>query len=520
MVTLVLLAALTTAAVPPGFVSNPRTGQTRAGASTVGISILFDMWASSPNAPVEIQVLKRPDLDPAVDANWVVLQTAYSSTTPYQWNPASTDPLYQIVAWATPVPTATEAARWPVGKMVKFRVIAKFQPGSPRLYSLEEDSLMSCYGDHALERWQDYLTACASPYPTLTLASTALNPADAAVGVNTYDYLGKKQDSTSAQTALYYTAAGLPTTLNGFKQLYGFPTDEVTAVYYNAGDLGFGREMHCKSFDVLLGTGLLGKGVACYVNNYGNTAGQPAFPATPANALTLAHSGAGAFATVAMVYTPPHLPNSIKFVVYDSTGARSNVAPLDSTGRHQSVPNNCLACHGISSNANLAGTGIPVVSMDARFLPFDPYSFAFRSQADFEAQRENFRKLNALVALTPMSPETNKFILGLYAGKPPSDPTATSIIDFVPPAWKTTIADRTIYDGVIRPYCRGCHMTSTSTAYDFDSPADFVPSYIHGVPCESTHRMPHAEQTLRNFWNGGARVYLTNRYSLANFCSP
>lgn len=63
-------------------------------------------------------------------------------------------------------------------------------------------------------------------------------------------------------------------------------------------------------------------------------------------------------------------------------------------------------------------------------------------------------------------------------------------------------------------------MTSTSTAYDFDSPADLAPSYLHTVPCQTGHRMPHAEQTLRNFRNSGARAFLAQRYDLANLCSP
>jgi len=483
----------------------------------VGIQILVGMIISAPNVPVEIQVLKRPELDPALDSNWDTLTTAYSNTEPGYWNSNSPDPVYLLSRNVTPVPTANEVQRWPLGKMVKLRVIQKFQPGSPpRLPAFEDANYLSCYNEYANSSWQTYMTACGSPFPTIAVVSTALNPVTAATGVNVYNYLGKKGDATEAATALYYITAGLPSTLDGFKQAYGFPTNEVTAVYYNAADLGFGREMHCKSFDVLLD-----KGVACYVKNYGNFAGQGAFPATPANALSLAHGGVGQFATVAMVYTPPNiLPNAIKFVVYDANGVRTNVAPLDSTGAHKSVPHNCLACHGLNSSAGLGGTAVIAVSTDARFLPFDPYSFTFRSPSDFEAQRENFRKLNALVALTPLSPETSKFLKGLYGGKDPSDPTAVSVSDFVPPAWKTTREDRIVYEGVIKPHCRGCHMTSTSTFYDFDSPADLAPSYMHTVPCQADHRMPHAEQTLRNFWDSGARSFLAQRYNLANLCSP
>ncbi|MCY0998558.1 hypothetical protein OWM54_15580 [Myxococcus sp. MISCRS1] len=477
---------------------------------------------SAPNAKVEIQVLRKPDLDPSLDSNWDLLETAYSSTIPGTWNAASPDPVYLLSRNVTPVPTAAEVQRWPLGKMVKLRVVQKFQAdAAPRLVHFEDANYLSCYYQHAHKSWQTYMAECGSPFPTISVLSTALNPADASTGVNVYNYLGKKGDATETATALYYATAGLPTTLANFKQTYGFPTNEVTAVYYNSADLGFGREMHCKSFDVLLGTGLLDKGVACYVNNYGNSVGQAAFPAVPSSALSLAHGGVGQFATVAMVYTPPNLlPNAIKFVVYGPDGTRSNIAPLDSTGAHKSVPHNCLACHGLNSSAGLGGTSVIAVSTAARFLPFDPYSFTYRSQNDFDLQRENFRKLNALVALTPLSPETSRYIKGLYGGKDPSDPTAVSVSDFVPPAWNTSKEDRIVYEGVIRPHCRGCHMTATSTSYDFDSPADLAPNYIHTVPCSADHRMPHAEQTLRNFWNSSARSVLAQRYSLSNHCSP
>ncbi|MBJ6759718.1 hypothetical protein JGU66_03010 [Myxococcaceae bacterium JPH2] len=517
MVTLALLAALTTATVPPGFVTNPRSGETRGGTSTVGIQILVGMFISAPNVPVEIQVLKKPDLDPTLDANWDLLTTAYSNTTPGSWNANSPDPVYLLSKYVTPVPTTNEVQRWPAGKMVKLRVVQKFQSGAPGpLPFIDDATNSSCYYEHTQDSWQNYIAACASQAPAIAVVSTALNPADLHAGSNAYDYLGRKGDSGDAATTVYYTTGLLPLTLQGFKTAYGFPTNEVTAIYYNAADLGFGREMHCKSFAALLGTG-----VACYVSNYGNVAGQGAFPATPATALALAHSGSGPFATVAMVYTPPNtLADAIKFVVYDANGTRTNTAQLDSTGQHKSVPNNCLACHGLNSSANALGTGVIVVNTAARFLPFDPYSFTFQSQSDFEAQRENFRKLNALVALTPLSPETSNFLTGLYGGKSPSDPTAVSVGTYIPPAWKTNNADRAMYEGVIRPHCRGCHMTSTSTAYDFDSPADLSKSLIEFDPCSTSHLMPHAEQTLRNFWNSGARSYLAQKYNIANLCSP
>ena len=56
--------------------------------------------------------------------------------------------------------------------------------------------------------------------------------------------------------------------LTEFKTIFGFGTG-VTATYDNDGDLGLGREMHCKAYPHPLGFG-----VACYATNYSGTDGQ------------------------------------------------------------------------------------------------------------------------------------------------------------------------------------------------------------------------------------------------------
>ncbi|MCE9672154.1 hypothetical protein LY474_30540 [Myxococcus stipitatus] len=518
MLTYALLLVVTTAMPPPGLSMSPLNGLVYSG-DPVGYPLTVGAYAIAPYTPLEIQVLKRPGLDPTLDANWVVLATMNTDPLPIRWNANSPVTLYYAVTQVTPVPsnpTPEQAARWPPGKFVQLRILAKDYPGNQVLPTFDVATFFQCSNDNLETNWVDFVTICGSAFPGAAVMSTVNNPADLHAGVNTYNYLGRKGDATQLATLLYYATSGLPSTLNGFKQQYDFPTNEASAVYYNEADLGFGREMHCKSFDTLLGTG-----VACYVNNYGTNARQAAFPADPMKALTLAHGGHDAFATVAMVYTPPNLVDAIKFIVYDANGQQLTTAPLDSTGAHASVPNNCLGCHGLNSTAYLVqNPALITVSQDARFLPFDPFSFKYLGEGDSQAQREGFRKLNALVALTPMSPATSQFIQGLYGGKQPSDPTAVATDRFIPFAWNTNNADRTIYMGVVKPFCRGCHMTSTSSSLDFDSPSDFAPQYVHEAPCSSSHLMPHAEQTLRLFWNSGARAYLTQRYQVANACSP
>ena len=60
----------------------------------------------------------------------------------------------------------------------------------------------------------------------------------------------------------YYANINAPTTLSASQQRDWFNSGGVEdALYYNGGDLGFGRDMHCKK---------TGSKVACYVGNYGS----------------------------------------------------------------------------------------------------------------------------------------------------------------------------------------------------------------------------------------------------------
>lgn len=466
-----------------------------------------------PSIPIEVQVLKTPASDPTDPTSWDLLGTATSGTTPLNWN--STDPLYAWSKTVTPVPaspTAAQLKRWPSGKLVRLRAVAKDPTGDRTLVVFDDATWDNCFDDHTLESWSDIGVACASPFSPMAVVSSQSNPAE-----NPHDYLGKKGDLTPAQTSLYYASIGAPATLAAFKTKYGFPASEVKATYYNDADLGFGREMHCRAFPSGVGVG-----VACYVRNYGDANGQK-FPAEPTSALNLATTGHGFFATVAMVYTPPNSANAVKFMVYgtEATGEKlATTAPLDSTGEHVSVPNNCMSCHGISSSVSLGVGGVPVVSSAARFLPFDFYTFKFSTAAGFTqaAQQDAFEQLNQLVALTPMTTATSSFLKGMYGGVMPGAAGAYPNNRYVFPAWDTTKVDRTMHEGVMKPFCRGCHMSSTSAALDFDNPSEFNTT----IECQAAHAMPHAQHVLRRFWNSGARAYLSQHDNLADAgdCSP
>jgi hypothetical protein len=324
------------------------------------------------------------------------------------------------------------------------------------------------------------------------------------------------ETTCEAEATNYYKAIGAldasgnPTqtgTLAGWKSTYGFSADpthpvsgEIRAVYYNNGDLQFGRDMHCLSSG-----GNTPSLVACYVSNYAgplrsisNTAST--FPqntvSSPQTAISNAHFNNGRIATVAMVYTSsPQVPQAnVQFWVFDkSLNGNVNDGPLlnfaildtqktqDPTGQgRKAAPGTCLACHGGTYNK----TSHLVVN--ASFLPFDTPTFIFGSPSNdiFNifisefAQREVFRQLNQLVySATYSEPTIFSLITGWYSWcggfngdgcfiddvRHPYYPSATCPGNANDPTtascgWPQTQSAQAFYQSVPRVYCRGCHI--------------------------------------------------------------
>jgi hypothetical protein len=213
-----------------------------------------------------------------------------------------------------------------------------------------------------------------------------------------------------------------------------------------------------------------------------------------------------------MVYDPFDLSNKVQFVVYGANGDRATTAQLDSTGKHVSVPNNCLACHGIGAIYNPNTNSV----FGAQFLPFDVFSFRYSAQAGYTyaAQAEQLRQLNALVKQTNPVAGIEQFIEGLYLGND-TQPGASAVDVYVPPAWLNEPSHRldgiALYRGVVKPGCRTCHMSSDNPDLDFLQYSDFTNPVTQGQiaadVCQ-TRDMPHAEHVLKRFWNSAARAYL------------
>jgi hypothetical protein len=336
-------------------------------------------------------------------------------------------------------------------------------------------------------------------------------------------------DETNYATAVdAWATSGSHATFTDFKATNGFPAnDEATAVYFNNADLKLGRDMHCRVAS--------GARVACYVSNYNDKAQPPAGSAPALLAAASAHTSGNAnllFATVAMEWDPSKpVDTSVQFWVYGAAGTRINEALLDSEGP-KSVPQICVACHG----GYYDDTGDHLAHA-ARFLPFDVASFRTVDD-DFSAQavtqlgldpftRQNqlggFRALNAIVEQTEANRGLNpnavaQLIDGWYqncggvtntgcnacvggAGCPDS-----FVSGFRPPNWQSANAPtQALYDNVVHPYCRGCHVMQGQD-FNWTDPAQMTGIYKSSIQrdvCTNTQRrMPHAEVPFKAFWQG------------------
>jgi hypothetical protein len=473
--------------VPGGLVTSPRRGQLvdEAGAAPIVVrGLVVDPMLS-------VAVMR---LEP--DGSERMIATGVSNAV------AERDGGY---AFSIEVPAQGRTV-WPSGGLLRLRVA----DGRGRRLGV-------------LERDERVCLTCGTDAP-LTLVSP---PSVASVDAQSR-YLELKGRPTVADTEAYYVAADLPDTLAAFVARYfANATDEAVAYYYNAGDLAIGRELHCASFPTAAGPGR-----ACYVANYG------AFSGDAASAMELARQGAasgthaGSFATVAMVYRPPvSAPNAVSFVVYSATGARLTTAQLDRPGHNDTVPANCLNCHGATSTYDVARREV----RNARFLPIDPGAVRF-SRGDGFAERdqaEALRRLNVHLVEAGATPAARAHVEQLYAPAGLRTPGARPQLgNDVPVGWDVSSLARAAYRDAIAPACRSCHLSMTEGG-DGRSPLDFAdaastlaagPRIIRAVcgapDVPAAKRMPSCEVAAHAFWSGPGRAALLDFLGYRGPCAP
>jgi hypothetical protein len=438
------------------------------------------------NTPVSIFVLNPPFnvASPSWAAPIVVNTSITNSGT-------ASDPWF---TWGKPVTPL--ASQWPRGGLLRVRASSAYHGSGTVADMATFDSYVfdktgtSCLNTELASgaTWGAAGSACRSSYAIANMAtvvSTFTTPS--AESGDVINYLGKRGNlssvpATSIPSASkdfsdnYYNSIGAPATLALFVSTYGFPAGEVHALYYNMGDLGIGRDMHCKSFTPPGYPASSGK--VCYVTNYGRVNNvvakfAPAFGSLPTQTvITQAEAGTAAgpvtnlggdetassanipVATVAMIYNPAQATdNPVQFIVYNSDGVLSEYAALDNPGvvanskvtkvingvtttvdhrdlaaaANLTVPNNCLTCHGTSStytpkHTTGSGSGHAQITK-ATFLPFDLEAIVFSTETtgQFTAplMTTAVKSLNAIVYDSAPTPAVTALLKGMY-------PSATS----------------------------------------------------------------------------------------------
>jgi len=296
--------------------------------------------------------------------------------------------------------------------------------------------------------------------------------------------------STQAEAADYYSRID-PTnarlTLSAWKAANGFNPnndsgDDALAVYFNRGDLGFGRRMHFKRQP----TGARGSmEYAYYVSNH---------PTVDEARLDL-----NRIASVAMEYSRrPVLCNNIvghrytKFYVYNGSGNRVPSVDLDGRGQKY-LPKLCIICHaGNTASMNCEG------DVGARFVPFALDSFLYSTTPGYtRADQEGaFKLMNQMLLNTNAAQATTEVVQGWYAGNASVQNSA-----FIPQGWMSAADVQNLYTHVVKPSCRPCHVTRDSPIDWANFNSGFLPygSYIHYITCTG-RQMPNALKTYDQFW--------------------
>jgi hypothetical protein len=361
------------------------------------------------------------------------------------------------------------------------------------------------------------------PGRNIAQASEALRQQD------TRDYYTKVGTSATGGTPSITTA--FPN-LGKFITRYFGTSSGTTASYYNRGDLGLGREMHCRVTS--------SQETACYVVNY--AAGENEFTFGQSRDIAFANLAAhNKVATVAMVFRgqmAPNTSNRLFFVVFGPDDARVDAAALDrhainfaaafnanggvnpdpavfgTPGQNfnSHIPSNCLNCHGGTYDASTQRVN------GGFFLPFDLDQFDYDDAGGLSraSQEANFKALNLIarnvaVAVAGTSAPIAKQVSGWYSNS--SDPN-TFFSDFVPPNWDNSV-DKAVYQGVVRRSCRGCHMTLPGAlALESADPYFRGNKSVLSAAFLRTNVMPHALQSQREFWFSSQPTEL-NAYFIA-----
>jgi hypothetical protein len=328
---------------------------------------------------------------------------------------------------------------------------------------------------------------------------------------------GEFQDNSVAyQNATNAGPGGNRATFTDWLAANGFSTGEPQAIYFNNGDLKFGRNMHCRVTDTTTGY------TACYVSNYGNVGESNDVAQALIDART---PGFAPVATVAMEYNPnPTTPGEgVQFWAYNfvsnPNGAYLAQPILDNQGA-KPIPNMCQGCHGggFDTTTHLASGSI--------FLPFDLDSFLYDTQGDphsavnptgYLAVQDQFQKLNNIVLNThpdTLTGDSNDPVTNLmklwYPGGVQNTGQQFLFNNAIAANQKGFPSNGPLYDQVVKPACRTCHLAmGPSIDWTSFSQMSGQAGQIQGYACgggspqkhtANNFAMPHAQVPFLYFW--------------------
>ena len=321
---------------------------------------------------------------------------------------------------------------------------------------------------------------------------------------------GSQQTDTTAYAQAYYAAidpANAKDTLAKWKAANGFdgPTGtQVTVVFGDRRDLGYGRRMTARQN--VDGT------LAFVVENYLVQAGA-AYAYSPLNLdAAIVRDTRWLLGVNAIEFSPGPAGGTgfTKFFNFHATtGQREALVDLDGRG-NKAMPGPCITCHGGRGDALTPpdGSGRARFNLvqyaqsqtrgdvQARLHPFEADAFGFSSAAGFTRvdQEAALKVINKMILCSyPLAAPSSlpedacrriasgsewqgtaaEFLKSAYGGD--GMPNAVFVDNYVPTAW-TTAGQTTLYQSVIAPACRTCHLmrgTGAQSEIDFTSYAKF-----------------------------------------------
>jgi hypothetical protein len=341
-------------------------------------------------------------------------------------------------------------------------------------------------------------------------------------------------------------AAGQPAgprkSLDDWKAFVGFNAKvsvaTAQALYFNKYDLGFARDANCVFREVGIKPAITT--VACYITNYSDA--QPGWPGgNPQKSILAAKNHTSPLFTVTMethfitgLGLPPAGRPQVTFLAYGPTGAPIPAMTFDREGL-KPLPGVCVSCH-----ADWFDSGSQTVS-GGSFLPFDASAYVFEESRQpilgqppirglAAPQHEAFRMLNWIVLQSQPVQPIKDLIAGWYKHCGGVEQTNCTLDDnFVPSGncagsgnglgetcgWTVandTLNIKALYQQVIRPYCRNCHLVyygalNVQSYQAFHARAQQVYDEVIG----KLYNMPYAEVPYYLFWNNSPTSALSQQ---------